>query len=130
VTGAPAWSSYTTRSPLVMSLRDIWYQTRASIELGETMFAGYPRFASGEAPAPDLDEGLTEVTEMPLVHSPRDMRALVTRMRVVLEDSRQMVSSAVIDYAVEQLVATGNDPGRVVVPGLDGVAYPPSAAAS
>ncbi|HEY6492568.1 MAG TPA: DUF5624 domain-containing protein [Trebonia sp.] len=111
-------------------LRDIWYQTRASIELGETMFAGYPRFASGQALAPDLDEGLTEVTEMPLVHSPRDMRALVTRMRVVLEDPRQMVSSSVIDYAVEQLVATGNDPARVVVPGLDGVAYPPSAAAS
>jgi hypothetical protein len=109
-------------------LRDIWYQTRASIELGETMFAGYPRFASGAATAPDLDAGLTEVTEMPKIHSPGDLRALVTRMRVVLEDPRQMVSSAVIDYAVEQLVAVGNDPASVVVPGLDGVGYPPGTA--
>jgi hypothetical protein len=51
-------------------------------------------------------------------------------MRVVLEDPRQMVSSAVIDYAIEQLVATGNDPAAVVVPGLDGVGYPANATAS
>jgi hypothetical protein len=67
---------------------------------------------------------------MPRIHSPHDMRALVTRMRVVLEDPRQMVSSAVIDYAIEQLVATGNDPAAVVVPGLDGVGYPANATAS
>lgn len=111
-------------------LRAIWYQSRASIELGETMFAGYPRFVPGSGLAPDLEDGRTEVSEMPRIGSPRDMRALVTRMRVVLEDPRQMVSSAVIDYAVEQLVATGNDPAAVVVPGLDGVGYPVTATAS
>jgi len=111
-------------------LRAIWYQSRASIELGETMFAGYPRFVPGSGLAPDLEDGRTEVSEMPRIHSPHDMRALVTRMRVVLEDPRQMVSSAVIDYAIEQLVATGNDPAAVVVPGLDGVGYPANATAS
>jgi hypothetical protein len=111
-------------------LRAIWYQSRASIELGETMFAGYPRFVPGAGLAPDLEDGRSEVSEMPRIHSPQDMRALVTRMRVVLEDPRQMVSSAVIDYAIEQLVATGNDPAAVVVPGLDGVGYPAKAAAS
>jgi Domain of unknown function (DUF5624) len=120
----PAGGDLSEVIALEKPLRDLWYQTRASIELGETMFAGYPRFASGAAPAPDLAAGLTEVTEMPLIHSPHDMRALVTRLRVVLEDPRQMVSSAVIDYAVERLAAAGNDPAAVVVPGLDGVSYP------
>lgn len=44
------------------------------------------------------------VMEMPTVHSPEDMRALVARVRVVREYPRQMVSSAVLGYAVEQLV--------------------------
>ena len=61
---------------------------------------------------------------MPTIHHPGDLRAMVTRLRVVLEDPRQLLSGCVADYAVEQLVAGGNDPARVTVPGLDGVAYP------
>jgi hypothetical protein len=52
------------------------------------------------------------------------MLAMVTRLRVVLEDPRQLLSGCVADYAVEQLVANDNDPSRVIVPGLDWVAYP------
>jgi hypothetical protein len=106
-------------------LRRIWYQTRATIELGPIMFSGYPRFAPGSLVAPELDDPLvTTVTEMPAIRDPQDMRAMVTRLRVVLEDPRQLLSGCVTDYAIEQLAAVSNDPTKVVVPGLTGVSYP------
>jgi len=121
----PAGSDLDQVAALEQPLRRIWANTRATAELGETMFHGYPRFASGVVAAPDLtDPEITQVAEMPRVHSPDDMRALVTRMRVVLEDPRQLLSGCVADYAVAQLVATGNDPSAVAVPGLTGVSYP------
>jgi hypothetical protein len=43
---------------------------------------------------------------------------------MVLEDPRQLLSGAVTDFAVDQLVANDNDPARVIVPGLTGVDYP------
>jgi hypothetical protein len=62
---------------------------------------------------------------MPAIAGPDDWFALNTRLRVVLEDPRQLLSGCVTDYAVEQLLARGNAPARVRVPGLDGTAYPP-----
>jgi hypothetical protein len=106
-------------------LRGIWCTTRATVELGELMFTGYPRYSPQDVRFPDIsDPTITEVGEMPVVRSPDDMRALVTRLRVVLEDPRQLLSGAVIDVAVEALTATGWDPTAVVVPGLTGVCYP------
>ena len=106
-------------------LRGIWCATRATVELGELMFAGHPRYSPAGVRFPDVsDPAVTEVSEMPVVRSPDDMRALVTRLRVVLEDPRQLLSGAVIDLAVEALTAADWDPTRVVVPGLTGVCYP------
>jgi hypothetical protein len=74
---------------------------------------------------PDIsDPAITEVAEMPVVHRPDDMRALVTRLRVVLEDPRQLLSGAVTDVAVAALTAADWNPAAVVVPGLTGVHYP------
>ena len=61
---------------------------------------------------------------MPAVTGPTDWFALTTRLRVVLEDPRQLLSGAVTDYASRQLVENDNDPRRVTVPGLDGEPYP------
>lgn len=106
-------------------LRGIWCGTRATVELGEVMFDGYPRYAPEGVRFPDVsDPTVTEVSEMPIVHSAADMRALVTRLRVVLEDPRQLLSGAVTDVAVDALAAAGWDPTQVVVPGLTGVRYP------
>jgi hypothetical protein len=100
-------------------LRALWCGTRATVELGEVMFDGYPRYAPGGLALPDVgDPGVTEVSEMPVIHSADDMRALVTRLRVVLEDPRQLLSSCVTDFAAASLAAAGNDPTQVVVPGL------------
>lgn len=64
------------------------------------------------------------MAELPAIAGPDDWLAMNTRLRVVLEDPRQLLSGCVADYAVDQLQAHGNDPARVVVPGLDGCAYP------
>lgn len=95
-------------------LRRIWFNTRATVELGALMFPDRPRYAPGRVDAP----------EMPAIHGPEDWPAMVTRLRMVLEDPRQLLSGCVTDYAVGQLVAASNDPAKVVVPGLDGVDYP------
>ncbi|SEP37811.1 DUF5624 domain-containing protein [Amycolatopsis saalfeldensis] len=106
-------------------LRGIWCGTRATVELGAVMFDGYPRYTPAGVRFPDVsDTSVTEVSEMPVVHSAEDMRAMVTRLRVVLEDPRQLLSGCVTDFAVASLAAAGNDPARVVVPGLTGVHYP------
>jgi hypothetical protein len=106
-------------------LREIWCHTRATAELGALMYEGYPRFVQERVAAPDVtDHGVTEVTEMPVIHSAADMRAMVTRMRVLLEDPRQLLSGCVTDFAVASLASVDNDPTRVVVPGLTGVHYP------
>jgi hypothetical protein len=105
--------------------RDLWSATRVTVELGRTMFPGHPRFRPGAAEIPDLDaHPHAEIGEMPRIHSATDYRAMVSRLRMVLEDPRQLLSSAVTDFAVEQLVAHDNDPTKVIVPGLTDVLYP------
>jgi hypothetical protein len=110
---------------LEQQLRGIWCATRVTVELGGLMFDGYPRYAPAGVHFPDVhDPAVTEISEMPAVHSPDDMRALVTRLRMVMEDPRQLLSSAVTDLAVEALAAADWHPAAVLVPGLTGVHYP------
>ncbi|HEY2057771.1 MAG TPA: DUF5624 domain-containing protein [Amycolatopsis sp.] len=106
-------------------LRSLWCATRATVELGGLMFDGYPRYSPSGVLFPDVaDPAVTEVGEMPVVRSAADLRALVTRLRVVMEDPRQLLSGAVVDVAVAALAEAGWDPTRVDVPGLTGVCYP------
>jgi hypothetical protein len=88
------------------------------------MYEGYPRFAPGRGGRPVLQPDTTEVSEMPAIGGPDDWHALNTRMRVILEDPRQLLAGCVTDYAADQLQGNGNDPLKAVVPGLDGTDYP------
>ncbi|WP_077001369.1 DUF5624 domain-containing protein [Variovorax sp. KK3] len=106
-------------------MRQLWAHTRTVSELGALMYEGYPRYEPASTTRPVLDAGTRTVAEMPAIGGPDDWRALNTRLRVVLEDPRQLLSGCVTDYAVDQLQAHGNDPARVQVPGLDAVDYPP-----
>lgn len=106
-------------------LRQLWTRTRTVSELGPLMYEGYPRFEAGSVTRPVIDAGTESVGEMPAISGPDDWLALNTRLRVVLEDPRQLLSGCVTDYAADQLQALDNDPTRVVVPGLDGTVYPP-----
>jgi Domain of unknown function (DUF5624) len=97
---------------------------RATCELAGGMFAGYPRFAAPSAERLIIGPGTVSVTAKPALKGPGDWFALVTRLRVVMEDPAQLLSGAVTDYASSELVAHGNDPSAVTVPGLDGEPYP------
>jgi hypothetical protein len=105
-------------------LRGLWAGTRATAGLGALMFDGYPAFTPAPASAPELDATTTELHDMPRVGSPSDWLALISRLRVVLEDPRQLLSGAVTDYATALLIEHGNDPAAVTVPGLDNEPYP------
>jgi hypothetical protein len=61
---------------------------------------------------------------MPSISGPDDMVAMTTRLRVVIEDPRQLLSGCVTDYAAQQLMAVNNDPTKVIVPGMDNRTYP------
>ena len=105
-------------------LRALWSYTRAISDLSPTMFDGYPRYAPGAYTPPVVTAETSALSEMPAIAGPQDMRAMVTRLRMVQEDPRQLLSGCVADYAAEQLRRNGNDPRLAVVPGLDGVVYP------
>lgn len=129
---APHGPSFTITSPGDVSaaitmekpLRELWAYTRAISDLGQTMFDGYPAYEPGAVGLPVLDDDTQTVSDMPQIEDVDDWRAMVTRLRVAVEDPRQLLSGAVTDLAVRQLAANGNDPRKAVVPGLDGVNYP------
>lgn len=104
--------------------RRMWSAIKATCDLGGQMFAGYPRFEPVTRHRVSLDRDARSVSGLPTVSGPTDWYALTTRLRVVLEDPRQLLSGAVTDFASQQLVEHGNDPMRLTVPGLDGESYP------
>jgi hypothetical protein len=105
-------------------MRKLWWYTRAMSDLGPLMYDGYPRFSPGAATRPKLTADTTQVSEMPAIEGPNDWRALNTRLRVIMEDPRQLLAGCVVDYAIDLLQRSGNDPAKVVVPGLDATNYP------
>jgi hypothetical protein len=105
-------------------MRALWAATRATVGLGAAMFEGYPAFNPGLSDGPAFDDSTAEIGEMPRVRSAQDWYAMTTRLRLVLEDSRQLLSGAVSDFAAQQLIAHDNDPAAITVPGLDGEPYP------
>jgi Domain of unknown function (DUF5624) len=105
-------------------MRALWAGTRAVMELGARMFPAVPAFSPADGGAGTISPSAGTVSEMPEIASADDWLAMITRLRVVMEDPRQLLSGAVSDFAARNLVAAGNDPARVFVPGLDGEPYP------
>ncbi len=105
--------------------RAIWFSTRSNVELAPVMFEGYPEFRRADDTAPMVNPNTRIVSELPGVQSPDDRFALVTRLRMVLEDPRQLVSNCVAGYMFDQLSAHGNRPSQVVIPRFTNVSYPP-----
>ena len=104
--------------------RRLWSGVVATSELGRQMFDGFPHFAPPPRDDTTIGSATESVSGMPTISGPDDWLALITRLRVVLEDPRQLLSGAVTDYASRQLVDNGNQPSAVTVPGLDGEPYP------
>ncbi|HEY1818683.1 MAG TPA: DUF5624 domain-containing protein [Trebonia sp.] len=120
----PATGDSAKAAALEDGYRRLWAGLRATGELGGRMFEGYPRFAAPSAEQLAIGPGTVSVHGKPALNGPDDWFALVTRLRVVMEDPRQLLSGAVTDFASSELVRHGNDPSAVTVPGLDGEPYP------
>lgn len=132
---APVFPMYdgidtTAVSALEDDYRRLWAGVRETCALGEQMFAGYARFEPSRSGRRAIAPGTETASEMPAVTGPADWFAMTSRLRLVLEDPRQLLSGAVTDYAAQELVDHGNDPSKVTVPGLDGEPYPSSARAT
>ena len=104
--------------------RKIWFSARATVEMGRIMYQDYPAFRRTVAAPPVVDAATLSVGEIPMVRSADDRRAIITRLRFVMEDPGQQLANAGAQFIVDQLCANGNRPADVVVPGFTGVAYP------
>jgi hypothetical protein len=104
--------------------RQMWSSLAAISELGGRMFDGYPRFVPQTIDSRHAEPDTRWVHEKPAIRGAEDWLGLTTRLRVVMEDPRQLLSGAVTDYASQLLVDNGNDPQAVTVPGLDDEPYP------
>jgi hypothetical protein len=109
---------------LSAEFRDIWTNTRASIELARCMFEGYPAFNGSAVVVPTaLEIGSRTMNEMPALRSPDDRYTAIARLRLVMEDPRQLLANSVASYVIDQLCAADNDPGKVFIPGFTNVDY-------
>lgn len=105
--------------------RDIWNNTRASVELARGMFEGFPAFEQTMRPAPTVDAGgASVISEMPPLRSPDDRFTAITRLRMVMEDPAQLLANSVASYIIDQLCECGNRPENVFIPGFTNVDYP------
>jgi hypothetical protein len=105
--------------------RTLWCETRSSTELARLMFKGYPAFELNvRQPLPAGAEVPMVVSEMPQLRSPDDRFSAIACLRFAMEDSRQLMVSAVM-HIVDQLVECGNRPAEVFIPGFTNVTYPP-----
>jgi len=120
----PAEADCSPAKAMELGYRQLWAGLRATSDLAGGMFKGYPRFAAPFAEPATIGPGTATVSAKPALKGPDDWLALVTRLRVVMEDPTQLLSGAVTDYASSELVAHANDPSAVTVPGLDGEPYP------
>jgi hypothetical protein len=120
----PAEADSSPAKGMELGYRQLWAGLRATSDLAGGMFEGYPRFAAPFAEPATIGPGTATVSAKPALKGPDDWLALVTRLRVVMEDPTQLLSGAVTDYASSELVAHANDPSAVTVPGLDGEPYP------
>ncbi|KAH8678371.1 hypothetical protein BX600DRAFT_507323 [Xylariales sp. PMI_506] len=105
-------------------MRDLWGYTRAISELATTMFGRYPAYNPEDYEQPVITRDTKSLHEMPKVQDMSDWYSMITRLRIVVEDPRQLLSACLADVAVRELQRTGNDPTKVTVPGLTGIEYP------
>ena len=113
---------------LEQQYRALWFNTYANVKLAGRMFEGYPRYRFAPPRGQVVDRSTEAVSELPAVASAQDMFALVSRLRFVLEDPRQLISNCVADFMIDQLRAHDFRPERVEIPGFSDVAYPAKSA--
>ena len=96
----------------------------SSTEIAPLMYEDYPTFVEPPLLGPELVPGAVDVSEFPPVRHERDWDTMITRLRLTLEDPRQLLAAGVTDFVTQRLIAAGNEPREVLIPGLDTESYP------
>jgi hypothetical protein len=104
--------------------RKLWYSSMSSAQMSALMWPDYPAFEKRIDDAPVVDEDTEVVNAMPVVRSVHDRRAIVTRMRYVMEDPAAQIATAGSQFVLDQLSANGNRPELVELPGFSYTTYP------
>lgn len=99
---------------LERTYRELWLNTRSSIDVARSLFPAQRPYHFDPAPA----DG------MPPITSVDDRDATDARLRRIMEDPTQLLSNCVADYIVDQLYNNGNQPKKVEIPGFSNVTYP------
>jgi hypothetical protein len=106
------------------AFREIWMHLWGGIEMSRLMFAGFPSFSAAVQDPPVIEAGTKSLRDMPRLRTPDDRFTAITRLRLVMEDPRQLLSNCVAHFVIDQLCENGVQPELVVVPGFTNVAYP------
>jgi hypothetical protein len=101
---------------LERTYRELWLNTRASIDVARALFPAQRPYRFDPAPA----------DSMPPIASVDDREATAARLRRIMEDPSQLLSNCVADYIVDQLHSNGNQPHKIEIPGFTNVSYPHS----
>jgi hypothetical protein len=110
---------------LSAEFREIWNNTRASVDMARSMFEGFPGYAMAMHPSPAIPHtAQSHLSEMPSMRYPDDRFTAIARLRFVMEDPGQLLANCVASYIVDQLCACGNRPSEVIIPGFSRVNYP------
>ncbi|MEU4806887.1 DUF5624 domain-containing protein [Actinosynnema sp. NPDC023587] len=104
--------------------RKFWYGCLSSVEMSRLMWPDYPAFEKRIDQAPVVDPDTAVVDAMPRVRSVHDRRAIVTRLRYVMEDPGAQIATAGMQFVLDQLSANGNRPELVELPGFTYTIYP------
>jgi hypothetical protein len=104
--------------------RRFWYSSLSSVEMSRLMWPDYPAFEKKIDPAPVVEHDTEVVNAMPIVRSVDDKRAIVTRLRYVMEDPGAQIATAGMQFVLDQLSANGNRPELVELPGFTHTTYP------
>ncbi|SDG03568.1 hypothetical protein SAMN05216553_1053 [Lentzea fradiae] len=104
--------------------RKFWYGCLSSAEMSRVIWPGYPAFEKRIDQVPVVDADTRVVDAMPRVRSVDDKRAIVTRLRYVMEDPGAQIATAGMQFVLDQLSANGNRPELVELPGFTHITYP------
>jgi hypothetical protein len=115
--GTPDWSA------VEKECRTFWAVTASRTQLAGRMFPGYPKFAYAECEEATVTPATREISKPPRVTSAQDLFGFGARLRFMMENPAQLLSSTVAPFLIDQLAA-GNTIESVAIPGFTGVSYP------
>lgn len=110
---------------LEKAYRTLWCKTRVTAEIGGKMFDGFPAFVPDIGTAPVITDPAGTLSEMPRLKHPNDRFTAISRLRMVMEDPRQLLSNSVAEFIIDELSEKNLDPGAITIPCFTDTVYPP-----